>query len=379
MHLLDQDYTDGIYADQTPPCLSLYQPTHRSFPENQQDPIRYRNLVKGLEKSLLKKYDAHKTKQLLEPFVALAEDTEFWNHSGEGLVVLGAPDFFRAYRIQRSVKELVVVADSFHLKPLLRILQSADRYHVLALSRKDVKLYEGNRDGITPVTLTPAASEMIDAARGDLRKVSHVEVSTSNPGAGGLRGGQGTGDATDNDIERYFRAVDRAILEHYSRPSGLPLVLAALPDNFGRFLKISKNPFLAKKGIEANPESLSVDAIKNHAWEAMKSHHSEGLAGIVSMFNSARSNELGDDDLERVMKAAVEGRVAILLIEADRQIPGRCDLKTGEIELDDLDNPEVDDLLDDLGEKVLNSGGQILVVPKEKMPTTSGLAAVYRF
>jgi hypothetical protein len=47
---------------------------------------------------------------------------------------------------QRPVPELVVVADSFHVKPLMRILQSADRYQVLGLNRREIKLYQGNRD-----------------------------------------------------------------------------------------------------------------------------------------------------------------------------------------------------------------------------------------
>jgi hypothetical protein len=38
------------------PCLSLYQPTHRSHPQKQQDLIRFRNLVKLLEESLGTKY-----------------------------------------------------------------------------------------------------------------------------------------------------------------------------------------------------------------------------------------------------------------------------------------------------------------------------------
>lgn len=37
------------------PCLSLYMPTHRSHPENLQDPTRIQNLVKQLEKSLIGK------------------------------------------------------------------------------------------------------------------------------------------------------------------------------------------------------------------------------------------------------------------------------------------------------------------------------------
>jgi len=41
------------------------------------------------------------------------------------------------------------VADSFHTKPLLRVLQSADRYQILALNRHEAKLYEGNRYFLT--------------------------------------------------------------------------------------------------------------------------------------------------------------------------------------------------------------------------------------
>jgi hypothetical protein len=31
------------------PCISVYQPTHRHHPDNQHDPIRYRNLVTEVE------------------------------------------------------------------------------------------------------------------------------------------------------------------------------------------------------------------------------------------------------------------------------------------------------------------------------------------
>ena len=45
-----------LLADHDPPCLSLYQPTHRRYPENQQDPIRYKNLLRTLEESLRRHY-----------------------------------------------------------------------------------------------------------------------------------------------------------------------------------------------------------------------------------------------------------------------------------------------------------------------------------
>ena len=50
--LLDRETMSQLLAKREAPCLSLYQPTHRSFPERQQDPIRFKHLVRELEDSL---------------------------------------------------------------------------------------------------------------------------------------------------------------------------------------------------------------------------------------------------------------------------------------------------------------------------------------
>jgi uncharacterized integral membrane protein len=52
MNSVDQDAAAGLWDECDPPCLSLFQPTHRDHPDNQQDPIRFKNLVKALEESL---------------------------------------------------------------------------------------------------------------------------------------------------------------------------------------------------------------------------------------------------------------------------------------------------------------------------------------
>lgn len=44
-----------------------------------------------------------------------------------------------------------------------------------------------------------------------------------------------------------------------------------------------------------------------------------------------------------------------------------------------MDDPEVGDLLDDLAEAVLRTGGDVVVVPKDQMPSESGLAAILRY
>jgi hypothetical protein len=80
-----------------------------------------------------------------------------------------------------------------------------------------------------------------------------------------------------------------------------------------------------------------------------------------------------------VARAAVEGRVETLLIEADREIPGRIDPATGRVEPGDLSHPEIGDLIDDLAVIVFRLKGTVVVVPAERMPVATGVAATYRF
>lgn len=73
-------------------------------PDNQQDPIRFRNLLKTMEESLRQNYSNRDVRPLLEPFHALASNNGFWNHTLDGLAVLGTRDMFRVYRLRRPVE-----------------------------------------------------------------------------------------------------------------------------------------------------------------------------------------------------------------------------------------------------------------------------------
>lgn len=382
MNLLAEDYPEILLSEHKTPCLSLYQPTHRRHPEKAQDAIRFRNLVRKLEESLKQKYSAREYRSLLEPFKALAEDLSFWNHTTDGLAVLGAPGFFRVYRLQRPVVELAIVADSFHTKPLLRIVQSADRYHILALNRHEFKMFEGNRDSLDEVPAIDAVMQKIDDQLGrDVRGLERAERVY-----GRARGGPQTQHGVDmkqdtdiNESRMFFRAVDQAVMQNYSQPSGQRLLLAALPAHHNMFRTLSRNPLLMKEAIDVHPDALSLAELRDRAWELVQPYYLERLSGFVDAFRVGTSNGRGTDNLDEIAVAAIAGRVATLLIEADRLIPGRIDVASGKIQTGDLGNPEVNDILDELGEHVIKTGGEVVIVPSERMPTGTGAAAIYRY
>ena len=364
------------------PCLSLYQKTHRRHPDNEQDPIRFRHLVKALAKSLRRRHAKDVVKALLEPFEALEQDYDFWNHTQDGMAVLSAPGLFRVFLLQRSVAELAVVSDHFYTKPLRQQLQSPVRYQVLALSQHRVQLFEGDGNALDGVALAAGVPQAMNAALGVGQTESHTIVSSSGGIGNGLTAmhhGQGAKqDETEDDAERFFRAVDRAMLEQHSRPSGLPLMLAALPEHHHLFHAVSHNPFLMTSGLMADPQGLTHENLRQRAWEIAAPQQEAQQAAWSNVYAGDAAHGMGSEDLEQVAHAALAGRVSTLLIEAERQMAGRIDRTTGRVESIDLDNPSADDVLDDLSALVERMGGKVHILPAERMPCLTGLAASFR-
>jgi hypothetical protein len=381
MDAIERDYHSMLLADHQPPCLSLYQPTHRVHPMKQQDPIRFRNLARELEASLKQKYSAAESASILRSFSDLAADAMFWNHPLDGLAVFAASNFFKVYRLQRPVQELIIVADSFHTKPLMRILQSGDRYHILGLSRQEARLFEGNRYVLDEVELAPEVprtlSDVVSMKEGDPERKNRVY---GPAGSGTTRHGTDVRrEEMEADTERFFRAVDDAVLEHYSRPSGMPLLLAALPEHHHLFRAVSRNPFLMDSAIDAFAGPLPIGELRDRAWALVLPRYLERLGGLVERFGAASANGRGSADLSDIGRAIAAGRVATLLIEADRVIPGRFDRVSGAIAFATSGETGADDLLDDLGENAIRTRAEVVIVPRERMPTDSGIAAIYRF
>jgi hypothetical protein len=385
MRQIRSHHLAALLAEHEAPCISLYQPTHRHHPDNQQDPIRYRNLVDELESSLSRSYPGPEVDSLLERLRARANDDEFWNRRTEGLAILSSADTFEVFDLQRSVPARAVVADSFHIKPLLRIVQSADRYQILCLDRHGASLYEGNRDALDPVDLTDVPATITEALGEGLTE-PHLTVASYGgaPGGGQGRvamhhGHGGKSAAVENDTERFFRVLDRAIIERHSRPSGLPLMLAALAEYHEPFRRVSHNPNLLSEGIVKNPDAIDLDDLRAEAWKILEPRYLQRLEKLVDEFEAARARQRGADDLSDIAAAAVAGRVASMLVDADRVIPGTLDRSTGRIQRGELGDPDRDDLLDDLAEAVLRTKGEVVVVPSGRMPTETGAAATYRY
>ncbi|WP_332911642.1 hypothetical protein [Algoriphagus boritolerans] len=321
-HSLDKALLQELLAVSDSPCLSLYMPTHRSHPENLQDPVRFKNLMKELEESLLRKYSNDETKAHLAPLIELTSEVDFWNRAAVGLAIFSAPGFIKAVKLAEAPKEIAMVADSFHTKPIQYYLQSTERFHVLALNRHEIQLFEGNRHSLVEIDLHEEVTATMTDALGEENADEHLTVASNVGTASSMHHGHGSKkDEVDIDSEHYFRDVAESIALHYSKPSGLPLLLAALPEYHHLFQKVSKNPLLVEEGIKVNPSTLTSEKLAELAWEVIKPEFLRKQEQLIGRYNQSKANGLGSEEIKEVAVALVEGRVDTLIIELTGLLP----------------------------------------------------------
>lgn len=366
-------FPEDMIVDNDGPLVSLYQPTSRAFPDNKQDPIVFKNLLHEIESSLEKLLNFKKVDSIMKPLYELRADKAFWNHTSAGMAVFASVNRCIVYKLDSPVVELAVVANSFHIKPLLKAQQSTENYLLLGLSRENFSLYKGNRYGFEEIQIDPDAPRTLKDVLGS--QFTDLNLTHgSYAGAGGQAMYHGHGDVQqeiDKDTEKYLRYVDAFVLDNYSKELKLPLILASLKEYHSEFRRVSNNPYLIEGGIDQSFDSLNLNEIQKKSQKIIETINTEKINEI---FESLDSSDLGE-----VAKAAFESRVDTLLISEDKIVPGKIDTKTGEILYGDISSPDYDDVLDDLAELVLSNGGSVLVLSEDKMPSDASVAAIYRY
>src|SRR5690606_6205112 len=88
--------------------VSLYMPMERTFPEREQNKVRYKNLLRLL-RGQLEGGTATAEQALLQQFEGLLNDDELWTAPRSGLAVLGSEDLFKVFSLYQSVEERIRV------------------------------------------------------------------------------------------------------------------------------------------------------------------------------------------------------------------------------------------------------------------------------
>lgn len=361
-------------------CVSIFMSMHRSGPETQQDPIRFKNLVREAEERLI----AHglrvpEAKKLLEPTQSLIGGSLFHQHQSDGLAVFLSRGVLDSYLFPFVFEELVVVANRFHIKPLLPILSGDGRYYVLALSQNKVRLLQGTHYSVAEVDLAGAPENLAETLRDDDSR-KEIRFRTSAPGGKSGRSVMGYGKVVDDkeNLRRYFRQIDGGLHEAL-RNERAPLVLAGVDYLHPIYREMNTYPHLMKEGIAGNPDRLSAEELHKQAWTIVRPYFQRTQQEAVDQYKQLAGSLQASNDVRKIIRAAYHGQVELLFVVADLQQWGTFDPGTDAIHLHKEEKAGDEDLSEFAAIQTLLNGGTVYVVESERMPDNTSFAAVFRY
>jgi hypothetical protein len=363
--------------------VSLFMPAHRAGRETEQDPIRYKNLLREVEERLLSKgLRSPDVREILKPAQGLLQEPGFWRHQSDGLAVFFTPEEFHSYRLPLPFEELVVISSRFHLKPLLPFFACDGHFYVLALSQNQVRLLEGTRHTVDEIDLASMSQGIDEAFQFErFEKQSQFHTGTSS-GATGDRAAMFHGhDPSDEDkgrILRWFHRIDDE-LPNLLVARQSPMVLAGVEYLFPLYKEANSYPQLVAEGIPGNPEELRPKELHAQAWPLVQPVFRQAEEKAAAQYHQLAGTGQTTIDVKEAVLAAHHGRVDVLFVATGVQVWGSFDPSTNSVHVHQDPEPGAEDLLDLAAVQSILNGGTVYAVEPEQVPDHAPLAAVFRY
>jgi hypothetical protein len=362
------------------PCVSLFMPTVKAG-DTQQNNIRFKNLLRAaaerLEEQGLRSPEAD---ELLEPAKGLVNDYSFWEHQDEGLAVFRSRDLFRTYRLPLEMRELAVVEERFHLKPLFPLLNGDGRFYILGLSLKNIRLIEANRHNAREIDLD---AHGIPTSREEaLGALTRSFIARGNMNRGPMFFGHGTAeDDLKAEIVNYFNRVDDALAKAPIDQSA-PFVLAGVEYLLPRYKDATELPNVLEEGLTGNFEGVRAEELQQAAWPIVEPLFLDDQKRQADRYGELVGSGRASSRLEEILPAAYDGRVEALFSARGVRVWGQYDQESREARFEEEQNAQTngsEDLIDLAAVQTYLRGGKVFAVEQQHVPEGKAVAAIFRW
>jgi hypothetical protein len=362
--------------------LSVFLPLSSGTAHATRTRVRTRKILRRAGQALRR--DGMRPAQADAVTEAAAEIVEDWSprspSTASGLALFVSPDEVHHFQVPIRLPELAVLGDRFTVGPLLPLFTVDGSYFVLALSQDDVGLFQGPRRGTEQVELS--GYELAAWASMPPRRPAQVHAFIADRGGARSRAvfhGVGAGMPDDRKalIARHFRGVDHALREVLPSNGQAPLVLAAVRSMQSLYREINTYPHLIGQGIDGSPRDLAIETLHRRAWPLVEPALRRTEEKSISRYEELHGTGHTVDGPTDTLAAAEHGQVQSLLLCADA--PSWSDFPNDDGVARLSDGARVEEKVELAALATLHHAGDFFVVPAERMPGKSLLAATLRF
>jgi hypothetical protein len=269
--------------------------------------------------------------KFLEPIELLLNDTNTLKAFKGNIGIFRTQNSFKILSVPASVEDTCIVANSFHVKPILKSLQSDKSYLLLGVTDDSAKLYH--------------------SSMGRINLVSEITLSK---------------------YMNLDKVVSLWLLEEFNKNNllkGIRLYIAGEKSLTQSLVKSIQYRPKFRRAIHPSFSKSDINIVVTKIKQLMKKESEKSFEKSINEYYWAEDNKMTHNNIFKISKAAVEGNIKKLIIADGVNIFGKLCKTTGDLSIhfDELDH-EDDDILDDLAQTVLMSGGEIVIAESNKLP-----------
>ncbi len=361
---MNRDELKKVMSYRSYPCVSIIAPTHKTKPDNKQDPITVKNLVKEAVSRLNQEFPHREIEPIIQRIESIVSSIDY-TRTADSLAIYACKDFSARYDLPVSSKEQVIIDETFATRNLVYAIHKNPRYLVLALSEKATRLFDIFLD--SPVEIINDDFPALFA---------EDENSTPRP----------TGEIVnissykDEQYSKYFRKTDKA-LASIIKDTSLPLVITGVERTLAYYKDITElNEHIAGE-MKGSYDKSSPFELARLTWPLMRGHMEEKKKNMLRKLDDSISNGHYASGIDQVWNTAFEGRGSLLLVEEEFQFPAVINEDNQILApAEDSTSPGiVEDAVNEIIEEVINRGGQVFFLDKDDLKVHNRIAMVLRY
>ena len=355
---LDGETFDQLAATSGELLVSLLLPTYVRGRDIAQNRIRLKNLIGGVDDQLERAGWKTRDRELqLRHAQELLADHGFWEHQAKGLAVYIDDDArVLPVAIPDDVAMLTTISGTYHVRHLIPSLH-APSLQVLVLAKKEVRLYEASRYNASRLEVD--LPESIDDVNWFMDREAQLQQHRNSAGSAGFHHGHDPADRSEEDLNRFLRAVADALPGHTGKG---PLVMLGEDSLVGPFSQICTREIVSPPsgGIQDVDDPAEVYEKAAPVMAARERSYKED-----SLELALKHLEIGDavTSLADALKIAVSGRISQLILNSRAEPEwGTFDPATLEVRREEESSLGVGDLVDRVAAHAIAFGAEIRMV-----------------
>lgn len=257
------------------------------------------------------------------------------------VALFASTEFSGVTSLPAIARNLTVVANSFHVKPLLKWLQRDRSFLILKFEERRARLMQ--------------------CGLSNLKNIDILEVAES--------------EWSDESLKLAGRVANEVFAQ-----LDVPVIVAGESGVVERFYQISGRKNVVPTPIIDQGDWESELALHKAALRVLEPYMERREDGLVKKYWRAFRSGQTTSSLNELVYLGVQGRIKHLFVSEKMNLWGQINYRTGEFKFTQRQHDSQDDcILDDLSEIVLFHGGSVTVLPTDRMPDNHAACGILKY